>query len=72
MTALQAKAFVAQEPTDPSELVPELTRLSLGVGVQGGVPWTGAGAAVRGRCIPIARCGRRSRRSVTSVSSIRE
>ena len=33
MTALQAEAFVAPERPDASELVPELTRLALALGL---------------------------------------
>ena len=71
MTALQAEAFVAPEPTDPSELLPSSR----------GWRWRrrarrssadGRWRSCRARCRSIGRCGRRSRRSVTSGSCIRE
>ena len=53
MTALQAEAFVAQEPTDPSELVPELTRLALASACK--AEFRGRALALLSRALPFAR-----------------
>jgi DNA-binding CsgD family transcriptional regulator len=53
MTALQAEAFVAQEPTDPSELVPELTRLALASACK--AEFRGRALALLSRALPFDR-----------------
>src|SRR6516162_177886 len=47
MTAVQVEAFVAPEPSDPSELVPELTRLALA---------SASKAEFRGRALALLSC----------------
>jgi hypothetical protein len=47
MTAVQAEAFVAPRPSDPAELVPELTRLALASACK---------AEFRGRALALLSC----------------
>ena len=47
MTALQAEAFVGPQPSDPAELVPELTRLALA---------SASKAEFRGRALALLSC----------------
>jgi DNA-binding CsgD family transcriptional regulator len=47
MTAVQAEAFVAPQPSDPAELVPELTRLALASACK---------AEFRGRALALLSC----------------
>ena len=47
MTAVQAEAFVAPQPSDPTELVPALTRLALASACK---------AEFRGRALALLSC----------------